>query len=183
MKRFATLLLIALITAAMALPASAAPEPARTFAMNDVDAKSESFTSAAQVGTGTAFFLDGTAGTYECQGTLDSQCERTFVAITGLTDAEIAAAGQDFLTDNVNVNVGIGNYSVPVADFDLIVFAADENGKVLSELGRSGNNPGDPENVTTSVRATSATPTKYIMIEVVVFASPGSTYDMSISVS
>lgn len=181
MKRFPALLMAILAIGALALPAGAAPEPAHTYDLDDGANNSASFTSDPQVGTNVAFFLDGTATEYACEGTPEAQCERTFLAIRGLTEAEIAADPN--ARDSVGVGVTIGEYSVPVADFDLILYAADENGNILSELGRSGNNPGEAERVDSSVTATATSPVKYVVAEVVVFASPGSTYDMDIYVS
>ena len=182
MKRFPALLMAILVIGALAIPAGAAPEPAQRYDLDDETNTTASFTSEPQVGTNVAFLLDGTATDYSCEGTPEAQCERVFLAVRGLTDAEIAANPN--ATDTVNVTAIIDNYSVPVADFDLRVYHSDVDGNIYDQAGdQSGNNPGDAESVWASTKTTAANPVKYLMVEVVVFASPGSTYDMDIRVS
>ena len=182
MKRFPALLMAILVIGALAIPAGAAPEPAQSFDLDDETNTTASFTSEPQIGTNVPFLLDGTATDYSCEGTPEAQCERVFLAVRGLTDTEIA--DNPAITENMTVSATIDNYSVPVADFDLRIYTADADGNVYDQAGeQSGNNPGDAESVFAAVKATAANPVKYLMVEVVVFASPGSTYDMSINVS
>ncbi len=182
MKKLAAAITTGVFALSLFAGPAGAVEPDRTVELNDTDKKTETYTSDAATGTGTAFFLDGTAPgvTYECTGDIDASCDYVLIAVTGFTDAEIAAAqlaGKPE-TDQVTVTFDIDNYApVPVSDFDLQIFASDADGTKGEELGQSGNNPGDPETVTTSVKTTTDKPTGYVLVEVVHFAAVMTTYD------
>lgn len=187
MKRSLPIVLVASLALAMA-PAQQNEDLARTVEVSDAGERSATWTSDLFVGVAPTFFLGGTAGpAYECGETVEGNCEYTLIAIEGLTQAEIDEATEDGtladLKDAVPFRVGITNYSVPVSDLDIIVYASNANGDKGTELGRVGDLDDDPsEEFIGSVTTTGTDPVKYVLLEVVFFAGAG-TYDGYVNVS
>jgi hypothetical protein len=119
-----------------------------------------------------------------CSDDRDTYCDTILLELNNpLTDAEIAA-GKTSKKKNVTITTtGYGPVPDPVTDFDLGVFASDAQGTKGDQLGSSGvwgYDDGDgTETVTASITTTVAEPSKFVLVEVVYFLVPNSSYSGS----
>ena len=123
------------------------------------------------------------AGT--CSDDRDSYCDTILVELSNpLTQAEIDA-GKTSKKKNVTITTtGYGPVPDPVTDFDLEVYASDAQGTKGDSLGESGvwgYDDGDgTETVTTQITTTLTEPSKFVLVEVVFFIVPNSSYTGSV---
>lgn len=111
-----------------------------------------------------------------CSRALLTRCETILLELSNPLTQEEIDAGETF--KNRSLTFSIGNYApVPTSDFDLLAFTSDAAGIPYDEIGRSGEIPGDPESFGTSIQTTIDEPTAYVLVHVVYFAVPNSSYD------
>ena len=133
------------------------------------------------VATGTAFqnFIGGTGPVppLECSKDPTSYCETVLVGFDlTLTEAEKLAG---LTRKRVNGEISIGSPTVPVYDFDLIIYDSDANGTKGARLGSVGDldeTPGEESYTLSGITGTIANPIKYYLVEVVYFTSVQGNY-------
>ncbi|MGH2692073.1 MAG: hypothetical protein ACRDHM_06185 [Actinomycetota bacterium] len=159
--------------------------------------------------------LPGTASAHEAfEGTVTpgtpftwDGTRATAFNISGFNNGNVATCGEDIddfceyahITANLPFPAGstaktytksltfmIDTFDPPVTDFDMALYTSDATGAKLDRLDFSGNNPGEAEDLSTSVRSTrtynadgtvaTENITSYYLIEVVYFAAVNATY-------
>lgn len=177
MRKATIALLVALATMLSATSASAHLPPDKTISL--VAGTTQTWDGTEAVGFNVNYF--GLAGgdavipPGTCSHAVLTRCETVLFEFSNpLTQAEIDA-GKTSKTKTTTVS--IGEYAPFVAcDFDLRAFSSDAAGTPIEQIGQSGENPGEPETISLSIRTTIDQPTQYVLVHVVYFAVPNSSY-------
>lgn len=102
-----------------------------------------------------------------CGDSPDTYCDRVLLTV------ELPLL-EGFARRSGTVTVSIGEYTVPVSDFDMFAYTSDETGARGTRTGNSGNNPGDPEQVGFSIRSSADKTVHHLLVEIPYFAAAGS---------
>lgn len=162
-------LLLALIPGSGAF---AAPDETVTLAPGE----SHSFSASLPVGTNINYFpwaepAEPVLPIGQCSKNPHYYCDTLLVNFTNPMTQEQIDAGLTFITDRANVH--IGDYGTPAADFDMRAFQSDAEGTKGTMIGESGNNPGEDEQMTFTLRSTPELGDHWVLIEVAYWAGIG----------
>lgn len=126
-------------------------------------AKTYSWTGTTFVGAN-AGYADAEVG---CGDLPANYCDEVLIAV------EVPPA-EGFTRRKSTVTVDLSGYTLPVADFDLYLFASDAQGTKGAPIGNSGGLPGENESAVATVTTTADKPVAYVLAEVVYYVAAGS---------
>lgn len=130
--------------------------------------------------------VTGKAGT--CSKDPNTYCEQVLIEYSNpLTPEEIEAGlteKRQRSTVKVDWASGVTAEGVDPAiamDFDLLVYQSDSTGALVSEIGRSAAGPTSSEQVDLSVTTTAVQPSVFVVVRVIYFAAPATSYRGSVT--
>lgn len=122
----------------------------------------------------------GPFSTYTCSTQPYQTCEAVLLEFSNpLTQAEIDAG----MTSKIKpATVSLNTFDPAQSDFDFVAYASDAQGTKgefftgAAGTSTSGNNPGVAESKSFDIETTIATPSVWMLLEVVYFAAPNATF-------